>query len=135
MTRLFCSFLLLAVFSCSNGNSSAKEEDKYVKSQESMEEVEKKNPTRFLHASIDTKKNLLGQTVVKGVITSKAKIVSFKDVGITLRFYSKTGALLEEDKDTIYETVAPGSKVNFKTKYFAPKNTDSVSVTVTGAKL
>ncbi len=100
-----------------------------------MEEVEQKNPQRFLTAKIDTKKNLLGQTVVRGTINSTAKIVSYKDVGITLRFFSKTGALLEEDQDTVFETVDPGTSVKFKTKYFAPKNTDSVSVTVTGAKL
>ena len=100
-----------------------------------MEMVEQKNPARFLSAEIDTKKNLLGQTVVRGTLTSSAKIVSYKDVDITLRFYSRTGALLEEDKDTVYETVSPGNKVKFKTKYFAPKDTDSVSVTVTGAKL
>ncbi|RYG50339.1 MAG: hypothetical protein EOO01_10950 [Chitinophagaceae bacterium] len=135
MTRYFTAALILLLMSCSGNSTETKDKDKYQKSQESMEEVEQKNPQRFLSAKIDTKKNLLGQTVVKGTITSTAKIVSFKDVSITLRFFSKTGALLEEDQDTVFETVSPGSSVKFKTKYFAPKDSDSVSVTVTGAKL
>lgn len=121
--------------SCSGGSPGSGGKDTYAKSRESMEQVEQKNPARFLHAKIDTKKNLLGQTVVRGTIISTASIVSYKDVTIILRFFSKTGALLEEDKDTVFETVGPGSSVKFKTKYFAPKATDSVSVTVTGAKL
>ncbi len=136
MTRMIFTAVLFVLAACSGNDPDAKNaEDKYQKSQESMEQVEQKNPARFLTASIDTKKNLLGQTVVRGTIASKAKIVSYKDVGITLRFYSKTGALLEEDQDTVFETVSPGSSVKFKTKYFAPKDTDSVAVTVTGAKL
>ena len=41
---------------------------------------------------------------------------------------------MEEDKETIFETVAPGRSADFKTKYFAPKGTDSVVLKVIGAK-
>jgi len=35
----------------------------------------------------------------------------------------------------IYETIAPGGISNFKTKYFAPKGTDSVAMKIVAAKV
>ncbi|MCZ2223410.1 MAG: hypothetical protein LC122_07245, partial [Chitinophagales bacterium] len=79
------------------------------------------------------RKNLIGQTVVIGYFTNTATLCTYKDVQIKLSFYSKTGSLLEEDIETIYETIAPGKKVKFKTKYFTPKGTDSVAIKVLSA--
>ncbi len=108
--------------------------DKYEQTKETLEETEKKNPVRFLTVTGHDKKNLLGQTVVKGMLNNTAKIASYKDVQIKLSFYSKTKALLEEDVETIFETLAPGKSADFKTKYFAPKGTDSVALKIMGAK-
>jgi hypothetical protein len=51
-----------------------------------------------------------------------------------LSFFSKTGVKLDEGLETVYENIAPGKSVKFKTKYFAPKGTDSVAVQVMKAK-
>lgn len=108
--------------------------DKYEQTKETMEETEKKNPTRFLTVTGHDKKNLIGQTVVKGTLNNTAKVAVYKDVEIKLFFYSKTGALLEEDVEIIFETLAAGKSADFKTKYYAPKGTDSVALKVLGAK-
>jgi hypothetical protein len=108
--------------------------DKYESSKEQLAETEKKSPARFLKVEGSNKKNLLGQTVIKGKLYNNARIVTYKDVEIKLSFYSKTGALLEEDRETIYETVDPGAGKSFKSKYFTPKGTDSVSMQVVTAK-
>lgn len=108
--------------------------DKYENSKLSLEEIEKKTPSDFLTVTGTDKKNVLGQTVVKGKIHNHAKVVSYKDVDIKLFFYSKTGALLQEDQEMIYETIAPGSTANFKSKYFSPKGTDSIAMKVLSAK-
>jgi hypothetical protein len=71
---------------------------------------------------------------VRGEVKNNAKIVTYKDVDIKLSFYSKTGAILEEDHETIYETIAPGATVKFKSKYFTPKGSDSVGFRVVEAK-
>jgi hypothetical protein len=68
-------------------------------------------------------------------LTNKASIAVFKDVDIKLSFYSKTKALLETDKETIFEILEPGESKDFKTKYFAPKGTDSVGLQVLSAKV
>ena len=77
----------------------------------------------------------MGQTVVKGTLVNKASVATFKDVDIKLSFYSKTQALLETDNETEYMTLGPGESKDFKTKYFAPKGTDSVALVVLGAKV
>ena len=128
-------FITVIIASCnSNDTKTTATKDKYEQTKETLEETEKKNPVRFLTVSGHDKRNLLGQTVVKGTLINTAKVASYKDVEVKLSFYSKTGSLLEEDAETIFETVAPGKSTGFKTKYFAPKGTDSVVLKIMGAK-
>lgn len=131
---LFSSMMLV---SCSSGNDSKakSEKESYQHTKEELLKKEQKSPQSFLIVSGHDKKNIVGQTVVKGTITNKASVAVFKDVNVKLSFYSKTQALLETDKETVFETVHPGESKNFKTKYFAPKGTDSVALEVLGAKV
>ena len=123
------------LYACDNGNTyDIKTEDKYEKGKLTLEQIEQKTPVKFLKATASSKKNLLQQTVIRGKIQNSAKIVSFKDISIRLSFYSKTGALLEQDEEQIFENINPGGTASFKSKYFAPKGTDSIAVTVLGAK-
>ncbi|MBL7701929.1 MAG: hypothetical protein JNM14_06740 [Ferruginibacter sp.] len=131
--------LILASFvfaSCGGDEKEAekKGKDKYEQTKETLEQTEKKNPQRFLTVEGHDHKNLLRQTVIKGTITNKATVASYKDVDIELSFYSETGTLLEKDHEVIYETIAPGVSTSFKTKYFAPKGTDSVAMKIITAK-
>lgn len=130
--------LMLAIFlftACSSTEKkNAADKEDYIKAQELLEAKEKKNPANFLSVNSKDKHNLMGQTVIKGTISNTAKICVYYDVVVELSFTSKTGALLEKDSETIYETIEAGKSVNFKTKYFAPKGTDSVLIKVMGAK-
>ena len=102
----------------------------YEKSKESLGDKEKNNPSRFLLVDNKDRKNLIGQTVVIGHLTNTATVCTYKDVELKLTFFSKTGVKLDEGIETIYETIVPGKKIKFKTKYFSPKGTDSVAVVV-----
>ena len=133
LSILFCGILFIAA-SCKNGHQYEINTDKYENTKESLAQTEQKNPARFLTVEGNKKKNFLGQTVVKGKVYNNAKVVSYKDIDIRLSFYSKTGTLLEEDHDMVYETIHPGSGSSFKSKYFAPKGTDSVAFHIAGAK-
>ncbi len=128
--------LLGLVFgACNSSDKKAdKTKDKYEETKETLAETEKKNPTRFITVSGHDKRNLIGQTVVRGNLSNIAKVITFKDIDLEISFYSKTGALLEKDHETIYESIGPGGNTDFKTKYFAPKGTDSVGLKVSGAK-
>ena len=101
----------------------------------SAEEKEKKNPRSYLSIKGRDRHNLIGQTVIIGDISNNATVVSYKDVDLQLLFFSKTATLLEKDREIIYEVIAPGKSQHFKTKYFAPKGTDSVGFEILGAKV
>lgn len=111
------------------------EKDSYEQAKESLEEREKKNPVAFISVTSKDKHNLIGQTVIKGAVHNNAKIAVYKDVELELSFFSKTGVLLEKDSEKVYEVIEPGKSADFKTKYFAPKGTDSVGIKVLGAKV
>ena len=133
--KLFVTVFAAAILliSC-KGNSSNKDEKNYEKSKETLEQTEQKNPTKFITVDGDKKKNLIGQTVVRGEVFNNATIVSYKDVDVKISFYSSTGAVLEEDHETVYESIAPGKSAKFKAKMFTPKGTDSVGFKIMEAK-
>lgn len=106
----------------------------YDQTKESLLKKETKDPLPFLRVSGSNKRNLIGQTVVKGKLINMATLAVYKDVNVELKFYSKTGSLLETDNETFYEIIHPGESKDFKTKYFAPKGTDSVALKVVAAK-
>lgn len=138
MKKLFIFHLMIVVFlsACHNkASDDAAEKDVYQKASVTLFEREKKNPAAFLIVNSHEKHNLLGQTVIKGTLNNIAKVCGFKDVELELSFFSKTHALLEKDVETIYEVVLPGESTNFKTKYFAPKGSDSVVIKVLSAKI
>lgn len=129
--------LISFVFAACGGDEKAddkKTKDKYEQTREMLEQTEKKNPKRFLSVEGDERKNLLRQTVVKGTITNKATVASFKDIDVELSFYSETGALLLKDHEVVYKMIGPNSSESFKYKTYAPKGTDSVVMKIAGAK-
>ena len=121
--------------SCENKNDYDISSDKnYESSKLSLEKTEQNNPAVFLSITGERKKNILGQSIIKGKIINIAKIVSYRDIDVKLFFYSKTGALLEEDHEILYDKISPGGVKKFKSKYFTPKGTDSVAFKIISAK-
>jgi hypothetical protein len=135
--HIFIIGSLSMLFSCNSSDSKTAKSDKdsYEKTKENLAEKEKKDPKSFLVVSGHDKHNLFGQMVIKGIVTNKATVATYKDVDVQLSFFSKTGTLLENDRETIFEIIGPGQSKSFKTKYFAPKGSDSVAIAILGAKI
>lgn len=127
--------VVLTLFAACKSDKKEKtfDNNSYETVKETLAEKEKNNPKRFLMVTNTDRKNLIGQTVVKGSISNKATICWYKDVELRLSFYSKTGVKLDEGLETIYENIGPGKTIKFKTKYFAPKGTDSVAISINKA--
>ena len=127
--------VLITLFACKNEKKDNKFDTKtYEQVKETLADKEKNNPARFLIVNGRHRKNMIGQTVVIGTISNNATVSWYKDVELHLSFYSKTAVKLDEGLETVYENIAPGKTVKFKTKYFAPKGTDSVAISVNKAK-
>lgn len=139
MKRFVFIILTLTTFllyGCTNGDANKEAaKQSYEQTKETLLNKEQKEPDAFLSVKGNSKKNILGQTVIKGIIESKATLAVYKDVELQLSFFSKTKALLERNKETIYVEVLPGQTEKFKTKYFAPKGTDSVGLSILSAKI
>ncbi len=133
--KQFLNLLVGITLLASCNNAEKKATDNYQKAKETLLQTETKNPLKFLTVEAKDKKNLIRQTVISGTVTSAAKEALYKDVELELSFYSKTAVLLEKDNETIYEVIKPNSSASFKTKYFAPKGTDSIAVKIISAKI
>ncbi len=136
MKKHLCFLLLFSMIliACNSGSVN-KEKESYDATKNSLLKKEEKNPAAFIAVKGNSKKNIVGQTVVRGTLVNKATVSTFKDINIELTFFSRTKALLETDKETIFQILDPGESQDFKTKYFAPKGTDSVGLRVLGAKV
>ncbi|MBX9734457.1 MAG: hypothetical protein K2X37_10385 [Chitinophagaceae bacterium] len=134
MRRLFVILMIMCFLACNN-QKKEKGFDKanYEEVKENLADKEKNNPAKFLVVENRDRKNIIGQTVVKGTLHNKATIASYKDVQLKLSFFSKTAVSLDEAMETIYENISPGETIKFKTKYFAPRGTDSVAVKIVKA--
>lgn len=87
----FLIFASAFICACSTNTDTKTKADKesYVNTKEELLKKEQKSPQYFLEAKGNNKKNLLGQTVVKGTIHNNAAIAVYKDVNVKLSFYSK----------------------------------------------
>ncbi len=135
MKKLIAVIIVVVTLSgCKNEKKDAQFDAKsYEEVKETLAEKEKNNPVKFLSVSNRDRKNLIGQTVVIATIANQATISWYKDIEIRLSFFSKTGVKLDEGMETVYENLAPGQSTKFRTRYFAPKGTDSVAITVVKA--
>src|SRR3954454_20099615 len=95
----FLSVFFTGLFFLTSCGSSQKKFDSqsYEQHKESLAEKEKKNPLTFLSVTGDDKRNLIGQTVVRGKILNKATISSYKDVRIKMLCYKNNNMLIEHE--------------------------------------
>lgn len=123
----FLVLITFLFFACGNGN--AAKDNGYQTSKETIAEKEQKKPLQFLSVSGDKKKNLIGQTVIRGNLHNHAVVMAYKDVRIKMLCF-KQGTLTEEHEDIIDDAIQPNTSKAFKTKYRLPKGTDSVSLSI-----
>ena len=134
MKYFFSILLFVFTASCGAGNNEKTATQTYEKAKESLLDKEKKNPLQFLTVHGDDKKNLIGQTVVRGTIINNATVAAYKDVRIKMLCF-KDGSMVEEHEDIIDDIVKPSSSRDFKTRYRLPKGTDSIALSIMDASL
>ena len=72
-------------------------------------------------------------SLLKGKIKNSASIASFKDVVITIEFYSKTNTLLQSKQFVQYEFFEPNSIKEFIIKVYPPEETSTYNAVISGA--
>ena len=128
--------LACALKSCHSDSSSAgysNSRHSYQSTKMSLEEQEKGNPLSFLSCDGTYRKNLLGEWVLEGTISSSASVAEYKDVVLEVHFYSKTNTDLGTEYHTVYEYFPPGKSKRFKIKTYGYKGAKKVGWNVSGA--
>ena len=134
MKKLLSILLIPLVFSCGGNGNSAADLKKYEETKEKLAKRETENPLQFLQVIAEKNKNLIGQTVVKGVVENKATVASYRDIRLKILYY-KQATLVENHEEEYNAIIPPNNKMQFKAKYFTPKGTDSIAVLVMKAKV
>ena len=126
--------IVSCLLSCGGNASSEKDIQNYEATKDKLAKREQKFPIEFLSINSTNKRNLIGQTVVNGVIKNAATVTAYKKVRVKLLYYS-SGALVENHEEVYDEIILPNNQHSYKAKYFTPKTTDSVSVSIMSAEV
>lgn len=149
MTRLFIysSLLFFLLYAC--GSSSYNDRPKtpeelkmelllqeqsspltYLSAEATMkqDEVKTRNAGLFREAEYSPDGN-----TIYGTIKNTATIAKFKDVVLSVTFYSKTDTPIERKEFTIYEFYAPNTANNFELKVYPPVEMNKFSIEITDA--
>lgn len=106
----------------------------YAEKVMSVEEAERSRPAEFLSAATEYRENFWGnQLKIRGVITNKATIATYKDAVIRITYYSKTKTELGSRDHMIYESFPPNSNSGFEFKTDKYENVHSIEVALVSA--
>lgn len=87
----------------------------YAEKVMTVEEIEQKDPTRFLEASGTWNENFWGTKLkVHGKVKSSATVATYKDIVIRVTYYSETRTVLGTEDYVLYKFVPPHSTVDFE---------------------
>lgn len=68
--------------------------------------------------------------IILGELTNSALLANFKDVVVTVSYYSQTKSLIEQKDIVIYDFLKPNSSIGFNAKVEPPEGTNSISLLV-----
>lgn len=124
-------FLTITIILYACGNHS---DNSYLQQVQSVEEMERAQPTNFLSVSGTYNENILGTKVkVKGTIRNNATVATYKDVQVRVTYYSKTQAVLAEKDYVVYDYFQPHSEKSFDLKIDNEKAMESIGLAVINA--
>ncbi len=126
MKHYYLFLLWICCIACSSNDA---EKKSYETQKINIAETEEKDAIDFIVVKGESKKHLLGRTVVRGTLQNKASVCSYKNCRVKQIAFADDKKV-EEHEDVIEMVIAPGTKVNFKTRYKLPKGTDSVALSI-----
>jgi hypothetical protein len=116
---------------------------------EELRQQELANPRSYLyHQSVSIRSNIVlvrkgnlfrrdeyGEDgkFIEGYILNKASLAKFKDVSVTVSYYSATETLIQEKQFTIYQYFEPNSRNSFSIKIYPPSDYSSYRFSIKGA--
>lgn len=127
------SVIILATISKIISTSQANAKS-YVHEPAPVLDPEKYNPTAYLVTSGGYRKNFWGdKIVIKGTVKNIATHTNYKDVRITVYFYSKTKSVISTFNHTLYDYFPYGMTKEFELKIDFPSSMEAIDLDATSA--
>ena len=123
-------YFICLLASCKNDNLNR---SVYAEQRANLARQEKEKPLTFLSVEATYRKNLTGQTVISGTVTNIATVNSYKEVRVKTLCYNEEKKILEEHEDLIGGVIKPNMARKFKLRYYLPRGTDSLAVSLMSA--
>jgi hypothetical protein len=120
--------IVIGLFACNNDDGyEATSADTYKEKVQSVEEIERSKPVKFLNAGGTYNKNIWGNKFkIHGTIKNTATVVTFKNAVVKVTCYSETNAVLNSENYTIEDVFPPNSEKTFELKIDNNKEVDAV---------
>jgi len=96
---LFIFIILALATACDSGYADGT--SSYDNAKLTLEQQETLYPTSFLTTDGTYRRNLIGEWVMEGSVTSIAAVANYKDVVLTINYYSKTNTLIGSEQHTL----------------------------------
>jgi hypothetical protein len=101
---------------------------------EELYKKELRKPKEYLTVTYDlTYRVFSGKDEIKGTIYNNANFASFKDVVLTVAYFSATDTEIDRETFTVYDYVYAGSSSDFVIKTYSPQGTKKIGVYIKNA--
>jgi hypothetical protein len=101
---------------------------------EELYNKELRKPKEYLTVTYDlTYRVFSGKDEIRGTIYNNANFASFKDVVLTVAYFSATDTEIDRETYTIYDYVYAGSSSDFVIKTYSPQGTKKIGVYIKSA--
>ncbi len=123
----YCLFLLLIVTGITSCEPDLKT---YEQAKSKVVDQEQDSPISFLRLKGTWHRNIIGQWVYEGTITSTAALAKYKEPVLELKYYGADNEKLGSETVTIDKQIDPKTTVDIKVKEQGYKGTKKVTATL-----
>ncbi len=136
----YYTLILLILFSVSSCNQNRQKTPEELKMELKIQES--RNPHQYLKLeSVKLNRNQIKKAglfsrakydgfLINGIIKNSATLAKYKDLRLTVEYFSKTNTLLESKTYTLYEYYEPNSSKDFQLKVYPPDTMQNYNVTL-----
>lgn len=88
--------------------------------------IEHARPQEFIEVKYETKKNLLGESIIEGTFLNQSEMTTYRDVQLMIYFQNENGVSVDSASQMVFEVLERGVPKEFRLKERGPKKTKAV---------
>lgn len=100
----------------------------------SLEEFELTNPSQFVKVKYDYRQTRNGKWLIEGTVSNFASEANFKNVDLSISYYSLANVLIGTENYSLFEILTPGTSEGYYFKTDGFENAHSIKVEIERVK-